>query len=540
MSSFVFNGLSQMNSSVHSKHLQSILPTSWTERISPSSVKMASYLLILAVLVTLIRLVRTKQHLSEQGKPREPPVIHTNLWQFWKNGTQILDALAAENMHKFPHGIFTVSVFGWKIYVVNSPEMTQVIQARSRFTGLGWISILVMANMGGHGKQATQRLFKGVERGDVGNALGFVHDYHKVELRAMSLGTSLDAMEVDFVAAWDPFIESLKASLQSGNAKLDVWEWFKMSITVSVSRGVWGPKSPYCNNPILWEQFWTFNRSYNLLRYKFPGIFARRGAEAREKVVDAFVDFDENGGFDNASQLAQDRAKVLEKTGLEKRDVARMAMSQSVGQFDNSATVSFALLSFILRDPELLARIRKELEEHVTKNEDGRKVVDTLRIGKDCPLLLSTFHEVLRWIAVGVTVRRIEKDYPLTIKSDNTEYFLRKGNFIWGSGVAIHTCPSFYKDADKFDPDRFMGVKYPETQMPDIFRAFGGGGNICLGRHFARTIVPGAVGTLLMAFDFEPFNGKPLCVPNRKDLMLGHATPNPFGNTMATVKIRDG
>ena len=85
-----------------------------------------------------------------------------------------------------------------------------------------------------------------------------------------------------------------------------------------------------------------------------------------------------------------------------------------------------------------------------------------------------------------------------------------------------------------------MGVKYPETQMSDIFRAFGGGGNICLGRHFARTIVPGAVGTLLMGFDFEPFNGKPLCVPNRNDLILGHATPNPFGNTMATVKIRDG
>lgn len=139
---------------------------------------------------------------------------------------------------------------------------------------------------------------------------------------------------------------------------------------------------------------------------------------------------------------------------------------------------------------------------------------------------------------MGVTIRRIEQDYPLTIKEDNTEYFLRKGNFIWGSGVAIHTPSSSYKDAEKFIPDRFLGVRYPETQMPDIFRAFGGGGNICLGRHFARTIVPGAVGTLLMAFGFEPFDGKPLCVPNRKDLMLGHATPNPFGDTIATVKAR--
>ena len=82
-------------------------------------------------------------------------------------------------------------------------------------------------------------------------------------------------------------------------------------------------------------------------------------------------------------------------------------------------------------------------------------------------------------------------------------------------------------------------MRYPETQMPDIFRAFGGGGNICLGRPFARAIVPGAIGTLLVAFDFESFDGEPLCVPNRKDLMLGHATPHPFGNTIVTVKARD-
>ena len=162
-------------------------------------------------------------------------------------------------MHKVPHGIFTVAVLGWHIYVVNSPEMTQVIQPRSKYTGLGWISVLVMANAGGQPKKATELLFKGVDRADVGNGLGFVHDYHKVELRGMSLGTSLDAMQEDFVAAWDPFIESLMASLKSGHGRVDLWEWLRMSITDSVSRGARGPKSPYCNNPILWEQFWTFD-----------------------------------------------------------------------------------------------------------------------------------------------------------------------------------------------------------------------------------------------------------------------------------------
>lgn len=149
------------------------------------------------------------------------------------------------------------------------------------------------------------------------------------------------------------------------------------------------------------------------------------------------------------------------------------------------------------------------------------------------------YSEVIRLIAVGVTVRRIEQDYPLTIKSDQTQYLLRKGNFIWGSGVAIHTCGTYYEDPTQFVAERFLGQRFPETQNPELFRAFGGGGNICLGRHFARTIVPGTVGTLLMSFDFAAWQGKPLCVPDRKDLMLGHATPNPFGNTMATLQLRE-
>ena len=53
-------------------------------------------------------------------------------------------------------------------------------------------------------------------------------------------------------------------------------------------------------------------------------------------------------------------------------------------------------------------------------------------------------------------------------------------------------------------------MRYPETQMPDIFRAFGGGGNVCLGRHFARAIVPGTIATLLLGFDFESFDGEPV------------------------------
>ncbi|KAI0131965.1 cytochrome P450 [Xylariales sp. AK1849] len=327
-------------------------------------------------------------------------------------------------------------------------------------------------------------------------------------------------------------------AVSDGHETTDMWTWLRMSITMSVARAVWGPMSPYNTDPNLWKEFWTFNSSYNILKYRLPRLFARKGAEAREKVVDAFVAYGDTGGFDHASALAQGRLQALQKTGLDQREMARMAMSQSVGQFDNAATVSFALLSRIVRDPELLAKVRAELEPLMSVDHNGHKTIDVVRVGDECPLLLSAFHEVLRFISVGVTARRVEKDYPLTIKSDGTEYLLRKGRFIWGSGVAIHTSEALFEDADKFVPERFLGMKYPETQIPEIFRAFGGGGNICLGRHYARIIVPGAIGALLATFDFEPHDGKQLCIQSRKDLLLGHATPNPFGNTTIELKLR--
>jgi hypothetical protein len=208
-------------------------------------------------------------------------------------------------------------------------------------------------------------------------------------------------------------------------------------------------------DPGLWEQSWTFNRSYNLLKYKWPSLFARRGAAAREKVVDAFVEYGENGGFDTASALAQSRANVLSKTGLEKCEVGRMAMSQSVGQFDNAATVSYAVLSYILRDPNLLRRIRAEIEAVTTRDGNGQAEIDIVR---SVTSALSCFPCSMKSsvsLPSASQVCRIEHDYPLTIKSDQTQYLVRKGNFICGRA--------------------FLGQRFPERQNPKLFRAFGGG-----------------------------------------------------------------
>jgi hypothetical protein len=105
---------------------------------------MPSLSLILAAfsLAVVIVLVTRKSPSEEQEKEnglllQEPPVVYARIRDFLIGGTGILDKLAIEHMHKFPHGIFTVKFVGWKIYVVNDPHLTTVIQARSKHTGLG-------------------------------------------------------------------------------------------------------------------------------------------------------------------------------------------------------------------------------------------------------------------------------------------------------------------------------------------------------------------------------------------------------------------
>jgi len=169
---------------------------------------MTWHLLGFAIMAILFIILKTTRQIRvENTKLNEPPTIHISLWQFWKHGTQILDTIAAENMHKFHDGIFTVSILSWKIYVVSSPEVTLSIQARTKYASLGWISVLMMSSMGGQSKRATQLLGKGVNRGEVGSGVGFVHDYHKVELRTMSLGTGLDTMKKDFAISWEQLLD---------------------------------------------------------------------------------------------------------------------------------------------------------------------------------------------------------------------------------------------------------------------------------------------------------------------------------------------
>ncbi|KAL9621148.1 MAG: hypothetical protein Q9160_004399 [Pyrenula sp. 1 TL-2023] len=473
--------------------------------------------------------------------PREPPRAKGTFKAFLRHGLHAFDVLAAQNLHKFPDGIFTVSLFGFHVYVVNDPEVITTVSARSRHTSFKPTMIRTTATLAGHKGNARKLMFKNIDEPEVGRVDGWFQDMHKLVLKTLAPGPVLEDLILAFLPSYDSHITLLHRKVfNSPNLiHIDLYQWICEAMTTSISDAVWGPSNPYSVYPDLWQKFWIFNDSFNFFTYNiWPQLLARRGVAARKEIASAFAKYQESKAFKKASPLGKDRIELLKKLGLSNTETARMAVPATVGQAGNTIPTTFASLSYILRDPSLVSSIRKELDGLLVYKDPTHVSFDAFQVRALCPLLVSSVYETMRIISLANTFRSVMEDFSLSIPSSSTTYLLKKGGMIWSSGSTIHRTTDFHHDADKFVPNRFLGMSNPETQMPGLFRGFGGGASICSGRHFATAIVMASIGSLLVRFDFERVNE--LYLPRRDDLVWGHAMPKPKGKTWVDMKLRKG
>lgn len=501
----------------------------WTYHLTTAS-------LLFAIFSSLILLV-----LRFKNDPREPPRAKGTLKVFLRHGLHAFDVLAAQNLHKFPHGIFTVSLFGFHVYVVNSPEVITTVSARSRHTSFKPTMIRTTATLAGHKGNARKLMFKNIDEPEVGRVDGWFQDMHKLVLKTLAPGPVLEDLILAFLPRYDSHIASLhrKVAQSPDLIQIDLYQWICEAMTVSISDAVWGPSNPYSVYPDLWQKFWIFNDSFNFFTYNiWPRLLARQGVAAREEIASAFAKYQESQAFEEASPLGKDRIELLKKLGLSNTETARMAVPATVGQAGNTIPTTFASLSYILRDPSLVSSIRKELDALLIYRDPTHVSFDASRARASCPLLVSSVYETMRIISLANTFRSVMEDFSLSVPSSSTTYLLKKGGMIWSSGSTVHRTSDFHHDANKFVPDRFLGMSNPETQMPGLFRGFGGGASICSGRHFATAIVMASIGSLLVRYDFECVDE--LYLPRRDDLVWGHAMPKPKGRTFVDMKLRKG
>ncbi|PHV11815.1 cytochrome P450 [Chitinimonas sp. BJB300] len=137
----------------------------------------------------------------------------------------------------------------------------------------------------------------------------------------------------------------------------------------------------------------------------------------------------------------------------------------------NGLTWTWYLLS---QHPEVRAKLREELETVL-----GGRTPDYA----DLPQLVYTravFEESMRLFAPApVLPRAVLKDTSVA------GYSLRRGEVAMVVSDLLHRHPAFWREPDRFDPERFLPG---ETQLQHhrcAYLPFGGGPRVCIGNHFA-------------------------------------------------------
>ena len=244
----------------------------------------------------------------------------------------------------------------------------------------------------------------------------------------------------------------------------------------------------------------------------FPSLTARKAVTGREKVVKALEHYFRTGAYKNASPFVRERYGIYMNNGISVEDSARYELGPALGAFVNTPPTAFWTLLYIYSHPELLQDIRSEVGSIMTTavNESGEvtRSIDVTNAKSHCPVLASTYQEVLRKVSIGTAIREVNQDTIL-----NNKWLLKKDALIQMPASVIHRDPAVWgADVDDFNPRRFMKdepAQTPNGKRPHAaaFRAFGGGTTLCPGRHFATTEILAVVTMFVMRYDLAPTKG---------------------------------
>jgi cytochrome P450 len=277
-----------------------------------------------------------------------------------------------------------------------------------------------------------------------------------------------------------------------------------------------------------------------------PTIIARKAFYGRAAVNEAFQKYYADGLEKNASELIRGRAEAGRKYGLTERDMADFEIAVLFTATTNTIPSSFWFLSYIVSSPSLVAEIRSEVSQIVTrKRVDGTDTLemDITGFQKKCPLLCSAWEETLRLVDSASSARMVVQDTMLADK-----YLLKAGSVVQMPSGVTHNSPDIWgDDAATFNPRRFirpdgkrdLAAREKRKMQTQGYFPFGGGKHLCPGRHFAFTEVMGFVATLVYGFEISMGNGSgTLKMPKLAKQKMGTGVRKPATDMDVLIKRR--
>lgn len=349
---------------------------------------------------------------------------------------------------------------------------------------------------------------------------GYLRSFARSIAPGVSPGQGLDSLSraaiKDFTAAFDRLAAS-------GPSTVKLYEWLRHEIFASTMEATYGPHNPFRQEKNEKAWFELESGILTLLLDLFPTILARRSLKACHALVAEFDKYFNANRHLEGSLLVQLRNKHNAAFGLDTNERAHVEIGQVTGAIVNTAPTAFWMVWQVLADPVILEDCRREVTQLVRTDPDGAHTIDLADVMTACPILVSTWQEVLRFHGISIAARVVKED---TLIDD--QYLLKKGGLVMMPNAVIHSDPSLWgPTVGQFNHKRFLkGAKDGESRYSAAaFRGFGGGHVLCPGRHFASTEVLALLALLLVRFDVHPVEGE--WIQPEKDSVMDRACPLP-------------
>ena len=172
-------------------------------------------------------------------------------------------------------------------------------------------------------------------------------------------------------------------------------------------------------------------------------------------------------------------------------DLEAHALLLFVGALDTIAATQGFMLYRMLRDPQLYARVQREVDAAFA---NGVPDLEGLKALED---LNGLFRETMRLQPTGFGItRNATRDF------EYKGYRINKGEDLLIFTTADHLNPAYFPNPEIFDIERYRDPRNEHKQP--AYAPFGKGPHNCLGASMAELIMPLHMGLMLYHLDFKP------------------------------------
>ncbi|KAI8126815.1 putative cytochrome P450 28d1 [Lucilia cuprina] len=185
--------------------------------------------------------------------------------------------------------------------------------------------------------------------------------------------------------------------------------------------------------------------------------------------------------------------QLQEKKNLTITEVTSHTMTFLVDGFETTASVLSHCLLLLGRHPDKQDKLRKEIFEKLGHDSD----FDTIM---DLEYLDACIHETLRIFSPGSHSTKLCTEPIDLVNKDGKTLHVPVGTRVVLPIYAIMTDEENYKNANVFEPERFLNGGLKMYKDKGLFYAFGDGPRVCLGQRFALTQMKAAMVEIVRKF----------------------------------------